>query len=98
MRQTSTKIVSMANPENTYVGSMSDDNLEEMDGGHFRCRVCGKDSKGMTNTPQRYRKRNMKSHLEMHLEGLSYSCELCGKDFRSKNSLSVHKSVYHKNK
>ena len=41
-------------------------------------------------------KGQMKRHVETHLEGLSYSCTLCNKEFRSKNSLTVHKSTYHK--
>ena len=96
MRQTSTKIVSMANPENTYVGSMSDDNLEELDGGHFRCRFCGKDSTGMKKTQKACLKVNMRNHVETHIKGLSFSCHICGKEFRSKNSFSVHKSIFHK--
>merc|ERR1712098_450854 len=42
--------------------------------------------------------RNIKNHIETHLEGISFSCSLCGKHFRSRNSLNCHKTVYHKNK
>ena len=90
------KIISLTNTDNNEVGSMIENNLEPLEGGHFRCKVCGKDSKGMTKTKDL--KWNMKNHVETHVEGLSYSCQLCGKTFRSKNSFSVHKSVYHKNK
>ena len=96
--QTSSKIIALSNSENNDVGSILDDNLEELDGGHFRCRVCGKDSTGMTKTRRDALKSNMKKHVETHVEGLSYSCQLCGKEFRSKNSLQVHKSTFHKNK
>ena len=40
---------------------------------------------------------NIRRHVEIHLEGLSYPCNLCNKEFRLKNTLSNHKSLYHKN-
>ena len=89
-------IISLTKTDNNEVKSMIENNLEPLEGGHFMCKVCGKDSKGMTKTKDL--KSNMKNHIEVHIEGLSYSCELCGKKFRSKNSFSNHKSVYHKNK
>ena len=90
----------MTNIDDNEVRSMIENNLEQLEGGHFRCKVCGKDSKGMstTKTNKAKLKWNMKNHVETHIEGLSYSCEQCGKKFRSKNSFSNHKSVYHKNK
>ena len=66
------------------------ENLEELDDGHFRCKICGKDSTGMTKTKGE-KKRNMKNHVETHLGGLSYPCQLCGKTFRSTNSFTTHK-------
>ena len=74
------------------------ENLEPLDDGHFRCRVCGKDSTGMTGTPKGMLKTAMKNHAETHIEGLSYPCQLCGKEFRSKNSYKSHKSDFHRNK
>ena len=44
------KIISLTNTDNNEVKSMIENNLEQLEGGHFRCRVCGKDSKGMTKT------------------------------------------------
>ena len=38
----------------------------------------------------------MKSHMEVHIDGISYPCQLCDKTFRSKNSFSKHKSVAHR--
>ena len=92
-------IISLTNTYNNEVKSMIESNLEPLEGGHFRCKVCGKDSKGMTKTRDSSTlKWNMRNHVETHVEGLSYSCQPCGKMFRSKNSFSNHKSVYHKNK
>ena len=53
------------------------ENLEELDSGHFRCRVCGKDSTGMTKTAKKFLKHNMKKHAETHIDGLFYPCQLC---------------------
>ena len=35
----------------------------------------------------------MRSHVETHLEGLSYTCTLCSKEFRYRNSLMCHKII-----
>ena len=37
----------------------------------------------------------MKRHIEVHFDGLSYTCTFCNKQFRSKNSLIKHKSTVH---
>ena len=57
----------------------------------WSCKICGKASNF-------YKKQNIMNHTETHLGGISYTCPYsdCGKSFRSKNSLSCHKSVYHK--
>ena len=34
---------------------------------------------------------NIRRHVEIHLEGLSYPCNLCNKEFRSRQTLSDHK-------
>ena len=47
--------------------------------GKKQCKVCG------------YNSEKLKRHVEVHIEGLSYSCHPCGKTFRSKNSLTFHK-------
>ena len=67
----------------------TDEYIEKLDDGSWRCIVCGKVS---TNK----RKDNiMRQHVETHMEGITYSCPECNKAFRSKHSLAVHKSVYH---
>lgn len=55
------------------------------DGG-LQCLVCGK---GGTV------RQNMRNHIETHV-GEVVSCELCGKQFKTRNSLNVHKSTKHK--
>ena len=59
------------------------------DDGTFGCKHCGKSGAKKS--------RNMKNHIETHLEGISFSCSLCGKNFRSRNSLHNHRSTVHKN-
>ena len=60
--------------------------LEKMDSGNFRCTICGKESN---------RSRNVKNHIETHMEGLSFPCERCGRSFRSRIGLYNH-SLSHK--
>ena len=53
----------------------------------FKCKICGNTANYLTH---------IKNHVETHMEGLSFSCQICEKTFRSRNSLSCHKSIYHK--
>ena len=36
----------------------------------------------------------MKRHVEVHIDGLLYTCNVCHKEFRSKNVLNVHISKH----
>ena len=60
------------------------------DNGDYICNLCGKESGKKIS--------HIKNHIETHLEGISFSCSICGKQFRSRNSLNSHKTLYHKNK
>ena len=48
----------------------------------YRCAICGKLSKDSSN---------MRRHVEVHIDGLSYQCNLCDKTFRSGHSFSMHR-------
>ena len=61
--------------------------LYEKRDGVFSCLACE-----YTTSKDSYM---MKRHIEVHFEGLSYSCTLCNKEFRSKNSLDKHRSRTH---
>ena len=61
--------------------------LISKENGMFTCNSCGKVGGDIGN---------MQRHVETHIDGLAYPCQLCGKTFRSGNSLSKHKSMYHK--
>ena len=61
--------------------------LEKIDGGAFRCTICGKEGN---------RSRNVKNHIETHMEGLSFPCGSCGKIFRSRITLFNHTNSLHK--
>ena len=39
---------------------------------------------------------NIKRHVEVHIDGLSYMCNYCPKEFRSKNLLDTHTSKVHR--
>ena len=67
------------------------ENLKINENGDYTCNICGRvGAKGYL--------KNLKHHIETHLEGISFSCSICGKQFRSRNSLKNHKSLYHKSK
>ena len=53
----------------------------------WKCNSCGITSKT---------KPNMKVHVEIHMEGLSFSCQHCTQSFRSRNNLNIHKIRFHK--
>ena len=41
------------------------------------------------------KKGNVKEHVEVHIEGLSYACQFCDKTFRSRHSLRTHSNRNH---
>ena len=86
-------------------GGVSDLNTAEIDqkieeylvraeDGTFSCGVCGKT--GNSNILPGNQKQNMRSHVETHMEGLSFLCQSCGKTFGARVSLRMHKSKYHR--
>ena len=60
--------------------------IERSEGMNY-CKVCDYKSDRLFNT---------KEHVEIHIEGLSYSCQLCDKTFRSRHALRTHSSRNHK--
>ena len=73
-------------------------NLEELDNkileyiekdpaGFWKCTVCGKMDKKTTN---------IKEHVEIHVEGLTFPCKYCEKSFRSRNILRNHNYQKHR--
>ena len=53
----------------------------------YRCTLCGKEAE----------KNDLRKHIERkHLEGISIPCTECEKTFRSRGSLSMHRSREHK--
>ena len=68
--------------------------LEECSDGTYKCNVCGKIStKSIHKGTQ---KQNMEKHIETHLDGLCFTCPICQKTCRSRNSLAIHKTRFHK--
>ena len=61
--------------------------IEKSLDGSFNCSVCGKTGKDYSN---------MRKHVEIHVEGLSYPCQSCNHTFRSKDSLRNHMYRSHK--
>ena len=63
--------------------------MERINDGEYnwKCTVCGKRTKGSPT--------QMKRHVEVHIEGLSYPCTQCGKVSTTRNGLNTHITVYH---
>ena len=55
----------------------------------WQCRTCGKVSYQVKCS-------DIRRHVEIHIEGLSYQCNICSKSFRSRRILSQHKHNHHK--
>ena len=64
------------------------DDLIVKDGSIWYCKTCGKTSNSHGN---------MRKHVEIHIEGLSYPCPNCDNTFRSRNVLKHHRLAYHQN-
>ena len=60
------------------------DNMDRNSDGDYFCKICSKTAK---------KRKDMKFHVETHVEGVSFPCNTCGKEFRSRNVLRNHKSL-----
>ena len=69
---------------------MIDENIIINEDGSVSCKICGKKSN------EKQKMHYLRQHMETHIEGKSFSCPVCQKSFRSKNSLSNHKSLNHR--
>ena len=78
------------------VNQQVDELIETLPDGSLKCTHCGKLA-SRDNVKQVCR-RNMRNHVETHLDGLSFDCQLCGKTFRSRPSLNNHVSRNHRSK
>ena len=63
------------------------DELFEKNGEQFICKTCGKVSN---------RNSDIRKHVEMHIEGLSFECQFCLQSFRSRVILKQHKRIHKK--
>ena len=72
------------------IDSQMETMMERINDGEYnwKCTACGKMTKGSQT--------QMKRHVEVHIEGLSYPCTQCGKVSRSSNCLNKHIAVYHR--
>ena len=91
-KQTQPKNITSAisNIENCNISNVEEqvnNLLEKTYDGKYKCKECGKTSGVATN---------IKNHIELHIEGLTYSCPECDKTFRSNCSLKVHNIRSHK--
>lgn len=85
-----TAMVHIAVGDNSNIEEINEkiaENIQRNDDGTFSCKLCGKSGN---------RRDNIKSHVETHMEGLSFPCQNCGKTFRSRNNLNVHMHRNHR--
>ena len=83
--QKETAVASIDSP-NVIHASNYDEYIAKCEVG-WKCNFCGK-----TTTT----KTNINLHVEIHIEGLSFSCKFCTMSFRSRNILNRHKNIAHK--
>ena len=86
------KMLVAADTTMEYLRVKLDSMMEEHDDGEnkWKCTVCGKATKGNDA------RRDMRRHIETHMEGLAYPCNQCGKVSRSSNALKAHMTSYHR--
>ena len=54
----------------------------------FTCNICNKTGRLRSN---------IKEHIEIHIDGLTFDCNICGKIMGTRNALRMHKKKIHKN-
>ena len=60
--------------------------IDKTEEGPWKCKVCGK-----TNA----KRKEIRRHAEIHLEGVSHSCDVCGKEVATREALRKHISDHH---
>ena len=84
----STRTIAIASSNDVNaINQKVNEHMEQCSDGSYRCVVCEK---------YIMHKHTMMRHIETHMDGLTYTCSICQKTFRSRNSLSSHKSQNHK--
>ena len=54
---------------------------------NYECKSCGKTARKSSD---------IRRHVEIHIEGLSFDCQICGNSFRSRGLLNNHKNKTHR--
>ena len=94
--ETSIDTIVPINQENTALSDLESlnvfdqslfENMEQNSEGLYVCKLCDKTIKMKTH---------MKYHIETHIVGLTFQCHICEKNFKSRNSLNVHRTLYHR--
>ena len=85
--------MSLINGDQQEIDRKVDEHIETCSDGTFKCLFCGKIDK---SNRSKGNLQNIRNHVETHLQGISYQCTMCEMTFRSRKSLSVHKSTQHK--
>jgi len=75
------------NNEHEGVDQQIESLIQKHNEGGYVCTACG-----YTNTA----KKDLKRHVETHIETPGYPCNFCGKQFKTRNSLNTHLSTKHR--
>ena len=59
-----------------------EENIERHVGSQWRCKLCRRICRDKTN---------VKEHVEIHFDGLSFPCKRCDKSFRARKGLRQHR-------
>ena len=72
--------------EGNDIDDLVDERVVQNSDGTFSCGVCGK------NMALR---RHIRNHVEIHLNK-KQTCDICNKQYKTRNSLGVHRNTIHK--
>ena len=80
-------LISAWNVEHEGVDQQIESLIQKHTEGGYVCTACG-----YTNNA----KKDLKRHVETHIETPGYPCNFCGKQFKTRNSLNTHLSTKHR--
>ena len=86
----SNRMVVKLDPDNQDLKTQLESFMESINDGEsnkWKCTVCGKIS---------LNKKDIRRHVETHINGVSHPCNLCGKVSRSSYALIIHTAKHHR--
>ena len=81
-------VISIQSPDNLSLEELNEkveESYSKDATGYYACHYCTKSFKD---------RHNMKGHVEIHFDGLSFPCNFCDKTLRSRNALRFHHGLH----